>query len=127
VLALQRPGEAHAIQVFWCGPERDFAGWYVNLQAPFTRTPIGFDTLDHDLDLWIPAGGAWQWKDTAKLEAGVRRGRYTPAEAAAIRAEGERVAAELDAGRRWWSDAWASWEPDPSWTPQALPETWHVV
>jgi hypothetical protein len=31
VLMLQRPGEAHAIWVFWHGPERAFRGWYVNL------------------------------------------------------------------------------------------------
>ena len=38
VLMLQRPGEAHAIWVFWHGPEREFTGWYVNLQEPFRRT-----------------------------------------------------------------------------------------
>ena len=37
-LMLQRPGEAHAIWVFWDGPEREFAGWYVNFQEPFRRT-----------------------------------------------------------------------------------------
>jgi hypothetical protein len=127
VLQLQRPGEAHAIMVFWSGPNRDFAGWYVNLQAPFTRTPIGYDTQDHELDIWIPAGGAWEWKDRDKLERDVHDGRFTRAEADAIVAEGERVAAELDAGRRWWSNEWASWTPDPSWVPQPLPEDWDAL
>ena len=37
-LMLQRPGEMHAIWVFWQGPERTFHGWYVNIQEPFRRT-----------------------------------------------------------------------------------------
>jgi hypothetical protein len=40
-LMVQRPGEAHAVWVFWHGPERAFHGWYVNLQDPFRRTPEG--------------------------------------------------------------------------------------
>ena len=39
----------------------------------------------------------------------VREGRFTPEQVAAVRAEGQRVAAELDAGRRWWDPAWATW------------------
>ncbi|HEY2326928.1 MAG TPA: DUF402 domain-containing protein, partial [Gaiellaceae bacterium] len=40
-LMLQRPGDMHAIFVFWTGPQRDFAGWYVNIQEPFRRTDAG--------------------------------------------------------------------------------------
>ena len=116
VLMLQRPGEAHAIWVFWDGPEREFAGWYVNFQEPFRRTPHGYDTQDLELDIWIPAGGdAWEWKDVDALEQRVREGRYTPEQFQEIWAEGYRVAAELDAGRRWWDPWWALWEPDPAW------------
>jgi hypothetical protein len=61
------------------------------------------------------------------LEQRVREGRFTPAEAEAIRAEGTRVAAELEAGRRWWSDDWAAWEPDPGWEPAPLPDGWETA
>lgn len=115
VLMLQRPGEAHAIWVFWDGPERAFAGWYVNFQEPFRRTPQGFDTQDLELDIWIPAGGDWEWKDADVLEQRIGEGRYTPAQVEATWAEGHRVAAELDAGRRWWDPWWALWEPEPAW------------
>ena len=115
VLMLQRPGEMHAVWVFWRGRERTFAGWYVNFQDPFRRGPDGYDTQDLELDIWIPDGGSWRWKDAELVDERVREGRLTPAQAAAVRAEGERVAAELDAGRRWWSDAWAGWRPDPAW------------
>lgn len=124
-LMLQRPAEAHAIWVFWRGRERTFAGWYVNLQAPAQRWEHGYDTLDHELDIWIPGGGdEWVWKDREQLEQRVGDGRFTRAEADAIRAEGERVAAELDAGRRWWDESWATWAPDPAWPVPVLPRDW---
>jgi hypothetical protein len=121
-LELQRPGRAHAVWVFWEGPKRQHAAWYFNLQAPFKRTPIGFDTSDQVLDLWLEPGGTWHWKDVDEFERHARDGRFTPGEAAAIRAEGERVAARLDRGERWWDERWASWEPDPGWPiPELLP------
>ena len=34
------------------------------------------------------------------------------------------LAAELDAGRRWWNDDWAEWLPDPGWQVPALLAAW---
>jgi hypothetical protein len=116
VLMLQRPDEAHAIWVFWHGPEREFMGWYVNLQEPFRRTDRGYDTQDLELDIWLPASGGWEWKDADVLDDRIREGRYTPEQVEATWAEGHRVVAELEAGRRWWNRFWALWEPDPAWS-----------
>jgi hypothetical protein len=115
LLMLQRPGDAYAIWLFWHGPDREFRGWYVNLQEPFRRTAEGYDTQDLELDIWLPLDAPWEWKDDELLEQRVRDGRFTSAQVAAIRAEGARIAADLDEGRRWWSGAWASWTPDPVW------------
>lgn len=121
VLQLQRPGDAYAV---WhgCGPDLD--GWYVNFQEPFRRTPLGIDTLDSVLDIVIARDGAWRWKDEEELDDWIARGRYSQAEVARIRAEGERLAADLDAGRRWWSDDWFEWKPDPEWFAPVLPAEW---
>jgi hypothetical protein len=124
VLQLQRPGEMHAVWVFWHGPEREFRGWYVNLQEPFRRTRCGFDTQDLELDIVVGPDGSWTYKDDELLAASIERGRWTSAEIAAIRAEGAAITAELEAGRRWWSEDWASWEPDPAWQVPALPADW---
>ena len=124
VLQLQRPGESHAVWVFWDGPEREFDAWYINLQEPFRRTERGFDTQDLELDIVVRRDGSWYYKDDQKLEPWIERGRWTAEEVAAIRREGTRVAGELDAGRRWWSDDWASWQPDPAWLAPALPADW---
>lgn len=124
VLQLQRPGEMHAIWVFWHGIAREFRGWYVNLQEPFRRTQRGFDTQDLELDIIVGLDGSRRYKDDEKLEAWVERGRWTAEEIAAIRREGVAIVEELDAGRRWWSDEWATWEPDPDWAAPALPRDW---
>ena len=115
VLMLQRPGEPYAVWVFWQGRDREFAAWYLNLQEPFRRTPRGYDTQDLELDILVPVDGPWEWKDDELLDQRVREGRFTAAQAAEIRAEGARIAAELDAGRRWWADDWARWRPPDTW------------
>ena len=129
VLELQRPGSSHAIWHFWEEPGRRFAGWYVNFQRPFTRTAVGFDTQDLELDIWIPADGegAWRWKDADVLDERVREGRFTQAEIDEVRRDGERVAADLDAGRRWWDEAWSEFVPDPTWVVPELTPGWDEV
>ena len=127
VLQLQRPGEMHAVWVFWNGPERELGAWYVNIQEPFRRSSLGFDTQDLELDIVVSPDGSWTWKDAEKVAGWIEKGRWTPAEVEAIRAEGDRIAAELDAGRRWWDEGWADWRPEPSWTAEPLPPGWEAA
>jgi uncharacterized protein DUF402 len=124
VLTLHRPGIAHSIWVFRFGEEREFRGWYANLAAPIRLTERGFDTLDHELDVWIRPDRSFELKDEELLDAWVERGRWSVGEVAEIRAEGARIVADAEAGRRWWSHEWASWKPDPSWTALDLPPGW---
>jgi hypothetical protein len=119
VLILYPPGRAHAIWHFWRGEERRFAGWYVNLQDPLERDGMCLDSHDHELDLVIRPDGSWYWKDEDKMDDWVRRGRYTPEEVAAARAEGERVLAEWP-----FPTGWEDWEPDPSRPVPELPDGW---
>lgn len=127
VLTLQRPQAMDAVWVFWEGDQRELSGWYVNFQEPFRRSPFGYETQDLELDIWIPREGSWQWKDDELLELRIEQGRYAPEQVAATRAEGARVAAELDAGRRWWDESWADWEPDPSWVAPAFPDGYRTL
>jgi hypothetical protein len=123
-LMIQRPGEAHAVWHFWTGPERAFAGWYLNLQQPFRRTPIGYDTQDLELDIWVRPDGRWSFKDLELLQQRVHEGRFTQAEADAIRAYGLALGGRLDTAGRWWDESWSSWSPAESWMPVALPLGW---
>lgn len=127
VLMLQRPDESHAIWHFWDGPNRRFAGWYVNFQRPPRRTEVGYDTSDLELDIWIPHGRTWKWKDWDALEDRVRDGRFTPDEVEEIKALGIAFAVELEAGGRWWDDQWRDFAPDRSWEVPELPAGWDVA
>jgi hypothetical protein len=124
VLQLQRPGEMHAVWVFWSGPERELGSWYLNVQEPFRRSSIGFDTQDLELDLVVSPDGRWRFKDDEKMDGWIERGRWTASEVEGIRAEGRRLAARLEAGERWWDERWASWTPDPGWPVPQLPAGW---
>jgi Protein of unknown function (DUF402) len=114
-LILHRPGDAFTVWAMWRGPERALAYWYVNFQEPPRRTGAGFDTYDQELDIVVSLDGSWELKDDELMDVWIERGRFTPAEVEAVRAEAARVAAMLDRGERWWDEAWAEWEPDPAW------------
>ncbi len=124
VLQLQRPGEMHSVWVFWKGAGRKFGAWYVNIQEPFRRSRFGFDTQDLELDIVVSPEGSWRYKDDERLEGWIERGRWTAAEVAEIRSEARRVGELLDDGKRWWSEDWAAWRPDPTWLQPTVPEGW---
>lgn len=125
-LMLHRPADAYAVWVFWSSSARDFSCWYVNFQAPYRRTPIGFDTLDHELDLLSREGERWEWKDEDLLERCVETGRFTRDEADAILAYARRVEAQLRHDGPWWDPAWAEWRPEAT-PPLSLPRGWDAV
>jgi hypothetical protein len=124
---LQRPDEAHSIWHLWSGPSRAFDCWYVNIQEPFRRTSIGYDTQDLELDLVVAPDGSWKYKDDELLELRIREGRFTAERVAAIRAEGKRIADQLRGGIRWWDPKWAHWVPPREWSAPPLPQGWSEV
>jgi hypothetical protein len=128
VLMLQRPGEPYAVWHFWAGPERRFEFWYLNLQEPFRRSAIGYDTQDHELDVVVSEDLQWFFKDEDKLAERAREGRYSESEMASIHATGARIAAMLDARDLWWDLSLKNWQPDPSWDTPDPPEAgWESV
>lgn len=104
MLELRRPGDAYSVVHFWRGENGAFTCWYVNLEEPFRRTPIGFDSSDQELDIVVLPDRSWFFKDWDLLDQHVARGRYSPELVATIRAEGLRIGAELDARTHWWDD-----------------------
>lgn len=127
ILSFAWPGVAHAVLAGWKG-SGEFWGWYINLQEPLRRNAIGFDYMDHALDIVIgPDLSSWQWKDEDELSEAVDRGVFTAAEAAEFRAEGERALDRLLARKPPFDRPWEDWRPDPSWAEPALPPGWDVV
>jgi predicted RNA-binding protein associated with RNAse of E/G family len=126
-LRLMFPGRRHAVLLFWrtAGEARELARYFVNLEEPFRRTGIGFDTRDHTLDIEITPQLQARWRDEEELESHVAHGFFTPAQAAAIRAEGKAVLAELAAGSHPCLRGWSSWRP-PDWRLCELPAGWDI-
>lgn len=95
------------------------------LEAPWRRTPIGFDTQDLVLDVTVaPDLSSWAWKDEDELAWSVEVGKLSAAEAEAIRGAGRRAIAALEA-RAWpFVPDWSAYRPDPHWPVPALPENW---
>jgi hypothetical protein len=118
-------GSSHTIIRYW-----DFAldravGWYINLEAPWRRTSIGFDTQDLTLDVTVADDlSTWAWKDEDELDWSVSEGKYSVDEATAIRAEGLRVIHDLEAGAWPFHADWSLWRPDARWLVPTLPADW---
>lgn len=120
-LILQDPADAHALIGFRDDDNLRLASWYLNLQAPLRRTPHGFDTLDHILDIVVSRDRrTWAWKDEESLAEAVSRGVVTSESAHAIRSEGERALRLLLAGDPPFAPEWEAWTPNPAWGIPAL-------
>lgn len=141
VLRLMFPGRAHAVLLFFDAgtgvppwyeqhfnwPHGDFKGWKIDIESPFKRTPIGFDTTDNVLDVIVRPDMSWSWKDEAGLARRVRQGVFTPSEAESFYAEGLRAIARVEQQLPPFSDPWPEWRPDPSWPlPHAL-DGWETL
>ena len=129
-----RPWHTH--RVVWITPfERSYSlglffleeglrSYYVNLQAPARVHGAFLDSFDYQLDVVVGLDGTWRWKDEDEFGLAVELGMYTAEQAAAIRAEGERVIAELPTLL---PTGWEAWRPDPAWPPLTLPKGWDEV
>jgi hypothetical protein len=122
-LWLMRAGDWHAVWVSWL-PDGTHWGWYVNLQEPFRRTELGFETMDRVLDLIIEPDRTWRWKDEDELELWIQRGVIARAEEQSLRSEGLRVIDRAERGEPPFGERWTQWRPDPSWDTPRLPEGW---
>ena len=107
------PGQWRATWVMWT-PAWEFLGWYVNLEEPFRRTPLGFDVRDLQLDILVDPERKWRWKDEDELEGSVKRGLISEAVARRARAEGAAAIADIERGAWPFTDDMRDWRPDPT-------------
>lgn len=124
LLTLMYPGRAHSISLFWDVAPKRFVFWYVNLEEPFWRTAIGFDAVDHLLDIVIRPDFSWHWKDEDEFSEAVETGLFSSSRADEIRAEGRAVLDQLAKRRAPFNEPWHEWVPDRAWGLPSLPERW---
>jgi uncharacterized protein len=123
VLSLLPSGALHAVWLFW-DSEWSFRSWYVNLQAPLVRTARGIQVTDCYLDLTVTPDFEWRWKDQDEFAAMCAAGALSPEMSAAIRKEGEQMAARIE-NRGWpFNEPWPAWRPDPAWRLPVVGDGW---
>lgn len=103
----------------------EFQGWYVNLEASWARTDLGFDSCDHILDIEAANDlSRWRWKDEDEFEWARSVGIISENEAETIRGGGKRVISLLKA-RQFPLLMIGQWQPEPLSVP-SIPEGWNV-
>jgi predicted RNA-binding protein associated with RNAse of E/G family len=128
-LRLMFPGRQHSVWLSWGndGLSRTFRGYFVNMEEPFRRTPVGFDTQDHTLDIEVAPDLSWKWRDTEELAEHVRCRFYSADLASEVRNEGQRAIDDIVRGAHPCLDGWRSWQPDPQWQVPEVPAEWSTV
>ncbi|GAA0450040.1 hypothetical protein Ade02nite_59140 [Paractinoplanes deccanensis] len=122
VLRVVPLGAPFQVVHFW-EANGDFAGWYVNLEAPKRRAGDRIDSVDWHLDLWISPDREPTWKDIDEAEAALAAGHLTPGELALAWRQGNDIIDGL-AGWPALVGDWRSFAPPVEWGPLALPPDW---
>ena len=87
MLRLMYPGKDYAVELFFdtgkgsppyaafdVEGEGRFRGWKVNIEAPFERFDLGFNTTDHFLDIIVRPDRSYAWKDQEVMAGCLARG-----------------------------------------------------
>lgn len=125
-LWILRPGDWYSIWVSWRA-DGSHLGWYVNMQRPMRRNPIGFEAMDLMLDVVAKPDLSWRWKDDEEFNTVVSRGIFDAELGRHVRSTAEAVIGDIENRREPFSAPWPSWTPDPSWSAPRLPPGWDVV
>ena len=109
-------------------PTGELREYYVNLQTPLVRSPVGFDTVEHILDVTIvPDRTSWSWKDEDELAEAIEAGLFSEDEAAWFHFWGERAVEHVLLREPPFDEDWSAWRPDPAWDAPTLPPDWDRV
>lgn len=109
----------------WDAVAEAFQGWYVNLELPWRRTPIGFDSRDLVLDVAVSDDLlTWSYKDRDEFDWAGRAGRLSADDAATALEQAQQAVRAVQT-RAWpFSADWTRWRPDRGWSVPVLPVNW---
>jgi hypothetical protein len=120
ILGFQLPDVWFSVLLFWA--HGDFRSWYVNFEQPYVRTPIGFDTCDHVIDLVCSPDGTYRWKDEDQYAQGRKLNVISDAQHVEIERAKEHALTMFAQRTGPFEEHWRSWRPDPDWALPVLPE-----
>jgi predicted RNA-binding protein associated with RNAse of E/G family len=121
-------GRCYAVIRRWNDEDCRYEGWYVNLEQPWVRTTVGYDTRDDVLDVTVDADLTNPaLKDEDELTFAVETGQLRAQDARSIRDTADQAIDDV-MQRRWPFDdhAWAALVPPPRQPLPVLPDGWHV-
>lgn len=105
--------------------------WYINLELPWIRTSMGFDSQDWTLDVIARrhAEGRWsvRYKDEDELAFYADQGLVSEADRSMIEHTGEEATAAAHAGSFPFDADWSQWTPQPNWVAPQLAAGWDAV
>jgi hypothetical protein len=119
-------GRAYSVIRTWIDAEQRFQGWYVNLEQPWARTTVGFDSCDNTLDVTVSDDlSHCALKDGDELDFAVSTGLFSQQEAASICATAAAAIDDVTSGR-WPFDesAWLALRPPVVAEQLSLPAGW---
>lgn len=110
----------------WNSGEQAHEGWYVNLEAPWVRTSLGFDTKDLVLDVTVSDDLAEHaFKDEDEFAWARANGLLTETEVALGREQALLAIDDLRDRRELFDEAlWRRWVPRLPAVPPSLPSGW---
>lgn len=120
-------GRSYSVIRTWLEADRRFRGWYVNLEQPWVRTAVGFDSRDDVLDVTVADDlSECGLKDEDELDFAVDVGKLTATDARSIRSTAASAIDDITS-RRWPFDdiAWHAFQPVLGDQPPDLPVGWH--
>jgi protein associated with RNAse G/E len=124
ILFFLEPSKYYAICLFWQHESNKFNCYYINYQLPYTRTKLGFDTLDLDLDIVINEKYEWKWKDIDDYQTGIMEGAIKEEWVRGIEQSKEEVFLKINNHTDPMDGSWINWIPDPNWMLPKLPPDW---
>ncbi len=125
-LWILRPRDWYSIWVSWQA-NGDHLGWYLNVQRPMRRNPIGFEAMDLMLDVIVEPDLSWRWKDLDEFEEILQLQIFDYELGSRARRSALGVIADIEAHHPPFAEPWPSWRPDPQWPIPTLPDGWDQI
>ncbi len=107
--------------------EGRFRGWKVNMEAAFRRTPIGFDTTDHFVDIVVKPDFDWYWKDEEEMREWRKKGGYEAGEIESFLAAGREAEEMIKRRLAPFDGSWNDWLPAPGQSLPEVPQGWEEL
>ena len=126
VLRLMYPGQFFSIWVFWEYSDngREHTSYYVNMEEPFRRSKVGFDTNDHTLDIVVMPDLSWYWKDLDELSERVGAGVYPIDFAEFVRKKADEIVVRIEKNLAPFNEGWEKWQPPENYKIPVLRSDW---